>query len=184
MRYQPKAGTETNDRVFTPPGLAQFVFDYFKPKGFGLDPSMGDGAFYRLMQDGQRDWCEVDKGRDFFDYSRKVDYIFTNPPWSLIRQFVHHGMDIADDVYYLMTVNHAFTKARVRDVYSRGFYIADILCVPTPKEFPQSGFQLGVVHWKRGDGSTNIRYGVELYNTHMTETLAHGLTVMQEGDEE
>lgn len=158
MKYQPKVGTETNDRVFTPPELARFVFDYFRPKGFGLDPAAGGGVFYDLMTPQKRDWCEIDRGRDFFDYSRKVDYIFTNPPWSLIRQFVQHGIAIADDVYYLMTINHAFTKARVRDVYNLGFYIADILCVPTPKEFPQSGFQLGVVHWKRGYGYTNIHY--------------------------
>jgi hypothetical protein len=58
-------------------------------------------------------------------------------------------MEIADDIYFLITVNHIFTKARLRDIEERGFSIIEILYVDTPKEFPSTGFQLGVIHIKK-----------------------------------
>ena len=74
----------------------------------------------------------------------------TNPPWSLFRKFLVHAMEIADDVYYLITVNHVWTKARIRNLREHGFGIREIYLVDTPQNFPQSGFQVGVVHFQRG----------------------------------
>ena len=48
-----------------------------------------------------------------------------------------------------MTVNHAWTKARLREMKTRGFGLREILFVPTPRSFPPTGFQLGVVHYQR-----------------------------------
>lgn len=58
-------------------------------------------------------------------------------------------MHVSDQVVFLMTVNHAWTAARVRDVRAAGFGLRTILLCPMPKEFPQSGFQLGAVHYAR-----------------------------------
>jgi hypothetical protein len=59
-------------------------------------------------------------------------------------------MLLADNVVFLMTVNHAFTKARLRDVKEAGFGIEEICLMDTPKEFPQSGFQLSAIKFSRG----------------------------------
>jgi hypothetical protein len=42
-----------------------------------------------------------------------------------------------------------YTKARIRDMREAGFHIEDILLLDMPKEFPQSGFQLGAVYLRR-----------------------------------
>ena len=47
------------------------------------------------------EWCEIGKGRDFFDYDGRVDYIFTNPPWSRICEFLFHSIKVADEIYFL-----------------------------------------------------------------------------------
>ncbi len=96
------------------------------------------------------EWCEIDEGRDFFEWNKRADYIMTNPPWSLFRRFVQHGMELTDDIYYLITVNHVFTKARIRDVYDNGWGVKEIFIFDTPKNFPQSGFQVGMIHFKKG----------------------------------
>src|SRR5690606_673304 len=75
---------------------------------------------------------EIDEGRDFFEYTKKVDWIITNPPWSLMRDFLRHAMTISDNVIFLVTTNHAFTKARVREASEKRFGISQILHVPTP----------------------------------------------------
>jgi hypothetical protein len=113
-----------------------------------LEPCAGDGNFLQFIPGA--DWCEIKKGRDFLAHRDTVDWIITNPPWSQIREFLNHSFLLAQNVAFLMTVNHAWTKARLRDMYQRGFGMREIVLVPTPTSFPQSGFQLGVVHYARG----------------------------------
>lgn len=95
-------------------------------------------------------WCEIQAGRDFFVWTEKVDWIITNPPWSQIRAFLQHAMKVADNVVFLLTINHVWTKARLRDVREAGFGLREIVLVDMPASFPQSGFQLGAVHISRG----------------------------------
>ncbi len=59
-------------------------------------------------------------------------------------------MELADDIYLLFTINHIWTRARLRDIKEQGFGIKEICIFDTPKTFPQSGFQLGMVHIKKG----------------------------------
>jgi hypothetical protein len=148
MKYQPNRDYDSNDVVMTPLHLAKRIVDHFQPKGRILEPCRGAGHFHRFMPGA--DWCEITEGRNFFDWKNRVDWIVTNPPWSQIRPFLQHSMSLADDIVFLMTVNHVWTKARIRDIYSSGFAIKEICLVEMPPEFPQSGFQLGAIHISRG----------------------------------
>ena len=144
MKYQPNRNYESNDKVMTPRYLASQLVQYFKP-------CVGSGNIYDFLEDA--DWCEIDKGRDFYNYNHQVDYIFTNPPWSDIENFLIKSLAIAKkDVYFLCTINHLWTKSRQKIIKENGFYIKEILCFDTPKEFPQSGFQCGMIHLKKGKG--------------------------------
>ena len=58
-------------------------------------------------------------------------------------------MELADNVYFLITVNHLWTKARLRDIEENNFGLKEICIFDTPKEFPQSGFQCGMIYLKR-----------------------------------
>ena len=148
MKTQPNRNYKSDDVVMTPVPLAIRLINHFNPQGRGLEPCRGTGNIYNLLKDA--DWCEISQGRDFFDYNNKVDYIFTNPPWSKIRPFLQHSMSISNNIYFLFTVNHLWTKARLRDIEENGFGIKEILIFDTPKTFPQSGFQVGMVHLERG----------------------------------
>ena len=147
MKCQPNRNYISNDNVMTPEPLARALVQHFKPSGRGLEPCRGTGNIWRHLENA--DWCEITEGKDFFDYTDKVDYIFTNPPWSKIRQFLKHSMKIADNIYFLFTINHLWTKARLRDIKNNGFGIVEICLFDTPKEFPQMGFQVGMVHLSR-----------------------------------
>lgn len=136
--------------VYTPRSLAKRIIDHFNPCGVVLDPCMGDGAFYDQIESETKDWCEIAKGVDFFSYDKKCDWIISNPPYSIFRNFLLHSMDLADNIVFLISVNHVWTKARVRDVRERGFGLREIYCFETPPQFPPSGFQFGAVHFKKG----------------------------------
>lgn len=128
------------------------------------------GAASESLPDGQKHvassvyWTEIQSGRDFFDWTERVTWIVTNPPWSQIRRFLQHAMRVADHVVFLMTINHVWTKARLRDIREAGFGLCEIVLVDMPPSFPQSGFQLGAVHIRRGWNGpitlTDLRSGV------------------------
>ena len=158
MKFQPNRDYVSNDVVQTPIPLAEMIVKHFKPSGRILEPCRGQGNFLRFMPGAE--WCEISEGRDFFAWTEKVDWIVTNPPWSLIRPFLQHSMEVADNVVFLLTVNHIWTKARLRDINRAGFRVREILLVSSPPEFPQSGFQLGAVHLTRGKGRTIKLSGV------------------------
>jgi len=138
----------------TPESLALALVQHFKPKGIVLEPCKGEGAFINALikQDGVFDvkWCEISEGKDFFDFKERVDWIITNPPWSKMRAFLKHAYMLADDVAFLMTINHCWTKARRRDREEAGFGIKEICITEVPPNFPQTGFELGMVHFKKG----------------------------------
>lgn len=164
MKYMPFRNTDTNDIVYTPEDLAQSFVSHFEPKGFGLDPARGRGAFYNAFT-GEKDWCEILEGRDFFAYTKKVDYIMTNPPWSLMRKFLNHAYEISDNIYFLVTLSHCFTRARIADMEKAGFNLRELCMCKTPKskEWPTSGLQLGMAWWQRGyKGGINL---TRLYET-------------------
>ncbi len=149
MRLQPNRDYISDDVVQTPPEMAARIVRHFRPEGRVLEPCRGEGNFLRVLPEGT-EWCEIKEGRDFFEWHKPVDWIVTNPPWSLIRTFLRHGMEVSDHVVFLLTINHVWTKARVRDMAEMGFGLREIALLEMPPEFPQSGFQLGAVHVARG----------------------------------
>lgn len=144
MKNQPNRNYTSDDVVMTPEPLAIKLIEHFKPKGHGLEPCRGTGNIWRNLENA--DWCEISEGKDFFEYNQSVDYIFTNPPWSQIRKFLQHSYCLANDIYMLFTVNHLWTKARLKDMKKAGFGIKEICIFDTPNNFPQTGFQVGMIH--------------------------------------
>lgn len=80
-------------QVFTPPNVVAFMLDLCTNKGRVLEPSAGDGAFFRMLRDRGADCVgiEIDprvapagaEVRDFFAYplSEQFDTIVGNPPY-------------------------------------------------------------------------------------------------------
>jgi len=150
VRLQPNRNYVSNDEIPTPRHLARALVEQLKPAGRILEPCCGDGAFLEALPPGA-EWCEIKLGRDFFQWnSGPVDWIITNPPWRQIRAFLRQSFSISRNVAFLMTVNHAWTRARLRDADEAGFGLSRIVLVDTPRTFPPSGFQLGMVVYTKG----------------------------------
>jgi hypothetical protein len=158
--FVPKSNAPEKDLVMTPEWLALDILNHFEPSGKYLDPCRGQGAFYNQCKATEKDWCELDEGKDFLTYEGKVDWVITNPPWSKMREFLVKGMEVADNVVYLTTINHYTTKRRMRDIREMGFGLKEIFCVPTPeKPWPALGFQLAAVHLQKSyTGDTKITW--------------------------
>ena len=149
MKLQPNKNYKSDDVVMTPLSLCKRIVDYFNPDGTILEPCKGTGNFLVYLPKDRTAYCEMSEGIPFEDYKGKVNWIITNPPWSKMRLFLNLSFKVANHVVFLITINHVFTKARIRDMKNNNFGIKEILYVDTPKEFPQMGFQLGVIHYER-----------------------------------
>lgn len=145
------------DTISTPENLAQRIIDHFKPKGRVLDPCRGNGSFFNRLQTEEKDWCEIEQGKNFFSYRALVDYIISCPPWSIFRVFLAHSMEIADNICYLVPANVFFQKGIVSDISKQGFGIKEILTIESPATFPMADSELLVVHIQKGwEGTTKI----------------------------
>jgi len=148
-----------NDCIQTPIYLAKQIVEHFNPLGKILEPCKGDGNFLQAMPNA--DWCEIKEGKDFLLTKGHWDWIITNPPYSKYRLFLNKSMEVADNIVYLQLINATFYKARLKDMKKAGFGIKEIYCIDTPKEFPQFGFQMGCIYYKKDyNGDINFNFTV------------------------
>lgn len=148
MRTQPNRNYKSNDDIMTPEYLAKAIVDYFKPKGKILEPCKGTGNFLRYLQNA--DYCELKEKKDFLLVKKHYDWIVTNPPWSKMRIFLKKAMEVADNIVFLVTINHLWTKARLRDMKEMHFGIKEILMIPEKtKDFPQTGFRCAAIYLQK-----------------------------------
>ena len=89
-----------DDIILTPPDVARDVVKFFAPRGRVLDPCRGNGAFADEMPGC--DWCEIRDGKDFFGWREPVDWIVSNPPYSIFSEFLRHSFVVAENIVYLI----------------------------------------------------------------------------------
>ena len=95
-----------NDNVYTPENIAKNIIDKFNLYGIVLDAFAGGKVFYNNYPNNvKKDWCEIKEGKDFFDYDKKIDWIITNPPYSIYNDVMDKSMEIADNIVYLVPLS-------------------------------------------------------------------------------
>ena len=61
-----------------------------------LDPCCGrNRVFYDLCPLADKDWCEIELGRNFYHWGLPVDWIVSNPPYYRFWKFQHHASWLA-----------------------------------------------------------------------------------------
>ena len=117
-----KTGNTTTDKVYTPTNIAKLIIDKFSLSGKVLDAFKGKGSFYNNYPDTvEKDWCEIDEGRDFFEYNEHVDWIITNPPYSIYDEVMTHSMEIADNIVYLVPLSKVVSSlGRIKKIFDFG----------------------------------------------------------------
>jgi hypothetical protein len=149
---------EESDVVFTPIDVAKDVVQWFQPYGKVLDPCKGNGAFLQFMPGA--DWCEIREGRDFFAWTEQVDWIVSNPPYSIFSKFMRHSMTVARNIVYVIPVNKVYNSDRtMREIWDWGGVPEIHVIGPgAALKFP-IGFCIGAVHFQRGyRGSTQVTF--------------------------
>jgi hypothetical protein len=138
-----------DDIVYTPLDVARDVVAHFKPSGRILDPCRGGGAFSDEMPGC--DTCEIREGSDFFNWTQPVDWIVSNPPYSIFSDFLRHALTVAENIVFLIPVNKVFNSDRtMREIWAwGGVPEIHVIAGGGALKFP-IGFCIGAVHFKRG----------------------------------
>jgi|TARA_R100000479_G_C6353908_1_gene190340 hypothetical protein len=165
-----------NDIVYTPRDIARQMIAFytgnlvreFGPEVGGisqikhdvvLDPCRGDGSFYDQYPDYcTKDWCEITDGRDFFDWDKQVDWIITNPPYSIYEEFCQKAFEVADNVCFLVPLSKIVSSlGRIQSIMDYGGFVSIHIIGASKCGFP-FGFPAAAVHMKRGyQGKTEIK---------------------------
>ena len=111
-----------NDKVMTPEKMAKKVINLYNINGVILDPCKGTGAFYNNYPTHcEKEFCEIDENKDFFKYNKPVDWIITNPPYSIFDDFLKHSQNIADNIVFLIPMSKAFSSLRrIKNILNYG----------------------------------------------------------------
>lgn len=117
---QPKPSHLRGDDVYTPDWVAEDMVRYFRPEGIILEPCKGDGVFLRYLPFDVQ-WCEIKEGKDFFQFSSRVDWVISNPPYSKTREWFRHSYKIAANLLYLVPLRNVFSGfGFIREIYEFG----------------------------------------------------------------
>lgn len=112
------------DDYQTDPRSVEALLQHVKPFGSFLEPCVGSGNISDAVKPYVRkmDWCEITTGRDFLTWDfggRRFDWIITNPPFSLAREFIDRSLARADHVAMLLRVNFLESQDRLKWWQSR-----------------------------------------------------------------
>ena len=153
-----KTGNKPNDNIMTPIEISKMIIDMFNITGIVLDPFKGEGSFYnQFPKNCIKDWCEIKEGIDFFKYNKKVDWIISNPPYSILDDILEHSFEIADNIVYLVPLSKIVSSmGRIRKISNYGGVPYIYILSASKCKFP-FGFPACVVYFKKNyKGKTKI----------------------------
>lgn len=162
----PKRGlaqSNGNDCVMTPDDLALAIVRHYQPTGSIVEPCSGEGAFLRAFDAYNAEHAdegeprlnriasfEITQGRDFLTLAAnnlRWRWLMTNPPWSLLMDFLRKGMSRVENIVILDKMNAFGFKARIRFLKEQGWCIREYaLFDQPPPPWPSMGLQLAAIH--------------------------------------
>jgi|TARA_B110000263_G_scaffold238953_1_gene240703 hypothetical protein len=113
-----------NDKIYTPKAVAELMIKMctIKPTDKVLDPSLGGGVFYDNLPPCTKEFCEIEKGIDFFDASGEYSLIIGNPPYSLWNAWLNKTMELTNKLCFLWGIMN-FTHHRMNRILEQGYVL-------------------------------------------------------------
>ena len=126
---------------YTPEELVKYCLSLlnFEKEDVVLDVGAGKNmVWYNNIKIAKKDFCEIELGKDFFEYKEDVDWCIGNPPFKFLWKMMEKSFEISNKgVAFLMAIDgiNRFTPKRLEYIKSKGFYINKIAIVNCKKWF-------------------------------------------------
>lgn len=120
-----------NDKFYTPLSLVKIHLSKFciDKESIIYEPFYGKGVYYNEMRNVfpycEIKFTEIDMGLDFFEFNEKIDYIISNPPYSIIDKVLEKSILLKPKIIsYLIGFGNITTK-RIEYMNKNGYFITD-----------------------------------------------------------
>ena len=103
-----------------------------------LDVGSGLNMIWYNNINCKKDWVEIDKQKDFFNYNKQVDWCIGNPPFRNLWDYLEKAFKISKKgVAFLLAVDfwNRLTQKRLRIMKELGFNITEINVLEVKKWF-------------------------------------------------
>lgn len=127
-----------NDIIYTPNQVVDYHLSLvdINENNTYLDPCFGGGAYYNKLPNN-KEWTEIEKGKDFFKVKKKYDWCIGNPPYSILDKWLKHTFKICSNFSYLIGIMN-LTPRRMEMIEKEGFHINKISILKIPTWFQRS----------------------------------------------
>ncbi len=111
------------DVFYTPQSVVDIHLSMIdaKPDDIWFDPFMGQGAYYDNYPTENKDWCEIEMDRDFFEYDGYMDIICSNPPYSMMDKVIKKSIELQPRVISYLCALHGLTARRMEMLNKAGY---------------------------------------------------------------
>jgi len=156
------------DVFYTPIDLVKthldYVLPYVKENDIIFDPFYGTGNYYKLFEEyypnNTYDFTEIEMGKDFFQYDKKVDIIVSNPPYSLIDQVFDKSVSLNPFIISYLIGLHNLTTRRIEKMNEKGYFLVKIKMMKVFKWFGMSAI---VIFKKEENGKNCIDFDRKVF---------------------
>lgn len=125
MPNKPKHEHSDRDRIFTPQELAHELVENI-PESHGdtwCDPCYGEGVFYNEFPTADKEFYEIDMGKDFLTCDKQYDWCVTNIPFSRPKEFIFKMAECSKKGFGILCLANSMTATRLLKLEQMGFYM-------------------------------------------------------------
>lgn len=125
ISHSVKHRKKANDVFYTPSEVVKIHLSLIDNKSDDkwYDPFFGKGAYYGAFPTDNKEWSEIEKGKDFFEYDSPCDIICSNPPYSIIDKVLEKSVLLNPRIISYLIGQHNLTTKRIEHMNSKGYFL-------------------------------------------------------------
>lgn len=151
-------------REYTPESLVKDLIKLIpiKKSDFILDAGSGcNKVWFNNLPTEYKDEVELDEGKDFYHYTKQVDWVVGNPPYPEFIGFLFKAAEISRKGFAFL-INHGrlnqLTPVRLKKLEEKGFKLNHIRIVTVRKWFGRYYFIVFARDDRQSIGFSSVNY--------------------------
>ncbi len=122
---KPKHSHSDRDRIYTPESVVKRLIQKI-PAIDGdswCDCCYGKGVFFQSFPSKNKEYYEIDFGKDFLTSDKKYDWIVTNIPFSQPKEFIQKMSDNCIKGFGILCLANSMTATRLKQLEEKGLFL-------------------------------------------------------------
>lgn len=122
---KPKHEHSDRDRIFTPENVVKDLISKIPAENGDswCDNCYWQGVFYNNFPTENKDFYEIDMGKDFLLCDKKYDWVVTNIPFSRPKEFIFKMAETCNKGFGILCLANSMTATRLKKLEDMGLFI-------------------------------------------------------------